>query len=154
MSGLDTGGGKAPRGVYKVRVSKLPVKGKFDSGHVYYELSFDMRSLEDAQLVTTHKERVVVWMMGPFAEAMGFMENPKGSGKYPDFDVNKCLGKVFYGKIVHEKQTKGKSAGKVFARLVEPSSVEPLIEPEQPGQPTDTEPAEPGMVGGDDDIPF
>lgn len=148
MSGLDTGGGKAPRGMYKVRVSGVPEKGHYDTGNTpYYKFKFDLKSVDDPALSTTHTEQIVVFMMGPIAQAMGFDESPKGSGKYPEFDAAKCFGKVFYAEIIHEIQEKGKSAGKVFARLVKPSRTYAL--PQQDELIVGDRP-----VNDDTDIPF
>lgn len=93
------------------RVSEVPKKGFFDSGQAYYAFVFEAKI--DGELVL-YKERIAIWMCSPLFNALGCEEVKPGH-----FDVLPAmlLNVRIMASIKHETATKGKSAGKVFARM-------------------------------------
>lgn len=93
------------------QINDIPTKKMYESGQTYYQ--FQLKTIIDEEVVL-HTEKLAIWMCGPMFKALGCSEVKPGH-----FDVapTEMLGKQIKASIKHEKITKGKSAGKVVARL-------------------------------------
>ncbi len=100
---VDTRGSYLQPGHYTFTIASVPMKGDWGPGKNYYDFDFMVRVHGE---VLSHKEKIPVWLVGPYLRAIGV---PESEPDVFEWDKATSVGATFDAEIILESGKDGKS---------------------------------------------